>query len=173
MAQLRFDELNVIKTAKELYENLENDNEQAFLALAIACYRDATPHGNKPPDKKWIRKMLDEYDPVLLYIYLNEVERKEQRAAEAINAAKNKAQEFKKAMSLWDRMTAQMCDNITDSARIKAFKDAGVTKVQWHTQEDEKVCEKCNPLDGKICDIDKAPPKQHWHCRCYYTAVID
>lgn len=173
MTQFKFDELNVIKTVKELYKDLENDNETAFFVLAVGCYNEATPHGTKPPDKKWLKKILGGYDDVLLYIYLNEVERKEQRAAEAINSAKNKAHEIKKAMSLWDRMTAQMCDIVTDNARLKAFRDAGVKKVQWHTQEDEKVCDKCNPLDGKIFDIDKAPPKAHPNCRCYYVPVID
>lgn len=152
---------------------MEADNEKAFLNLAVLAYKSASPHGNNPPGKKWLNEVLNSYDPVTLYIYLNEVERKRDRAAEGINAAKNKSTEFKKALSYWHRQTAQYADIITDNARLKSFKDTGVKRVRWNTQEDEKVCGECEPLDGKVFDIDKAPPKKHWHCRCYYTAATE
>jgi len=168
-----FDELNVISIVKYLYNGLEKDNEKFFLELAVMAYQNARPHGRTPPNKKWLNELLKDYDPVTFFIYMNEVERKRDRAAEAINAAKNKGYEFKKALSYWHRQTAQYADIITDEARLKAFKDAGVKRVRWNTQKDERVCEDCEPLDGQVFDIDKAPAKEHWGCRCYYTAVME
>lgn len=170
---MEFDELNVINIVKDLYSGLEKDNENAFLELAALAYREASPHGMKLPNRKWMNELMKDYDPVTFFIYMNEVERKRDRAAEAINAAKDKGYEFKKALSYWHRQTAQYADIITDQARLKAFKDAGVKRVRWNTQKDDKVCRDCDPLDGKIFDIDKAPAKQHWNCRCYYTAVLE
>ena len=65
-------------------------------------------------------------------------------------------------------MTATYADLVADEATLQAFKDAGVKRVRWRTEEDEKVCKYCRPLDGKVFDIDKVPPKQHWGCRCWF-----
>lgn len=152
---------------KTLYEQLEADNHSAFLALAILVYRSATPHGENPPTKAWLTRMMKDYDPVLLYVYAHEVERKRDRAAEAINAAKDKNHEFKKALSLWHNMTAQYADNVTYQAQLKAFRDAGVQRVKWVATEDERTCRECMELDGKVYQIDNIPPKPHPNCRCW------
>lgn len=37
----------------------------------------------------------------------------------------------------------------------------------WHTAGDEKVCDKCEPLDGKIFNkIQDVPDDPHLKCRC-------
>lgn len=167
-----FDELNVIKTIKKLYADLAKDNEENFLRLAGMAYEDAIVHGSSKPSKKWLNKVLDEYDPVALYIYLNEIDRKRDYATEAIIAAKDKAKEFRRALNYWTRMTAHIADRVTDEATIKAYKDAGVQKVRWETEEDDRVCDHCEPRDGKVYPINEVPTKPHWGCRCWLTPVI-
>lgn len=56
----------------------------------------------------------------------------------------------------------------------KDYPDVRVTKT-WFTNNDEKVCEICQPLDGKIVNIDEvfpgeldAPPA-HPNCRCWMS----
>ena len=50
----------------------------------------------------------------------------------------------------------------------------GITKVEWLTGQDERVCEKCAPLDGKVFRIDEAPEcPLHIRCRCTKLAVPD
>lgn len=165
-AALDFDELNVMAQFKTLYEALEADNEEAFLALARGVYE-----GDEPPTKAWLRDLLDQYDPVLLYVYGNEVVRKRDRAAEAVNGAQDKGYEFKKALTYWSRMTAWEADTVEYEAAFKALEDSGVEKVRWNTAEDEKVCETCGPRNGKIYPIDKVPDRPHPGCRCWLTAV--
>ena len=76
-------------------------------------------------------------------------------------------------MSLWSQQTAQYADIVTDAAVIQAFVDAGISKVRWITQEDEKVCKTCRERNGKVYPITELPEKPHWRCRCYFEAVIE
>lgn len=170
---LHFDELNIIKVLTALYKALAADNKQAFLDLAILAYQDAQPHGKKGPDKSWLLALLDSYDPVYLVVYTNEVERKRDRMIEGVIAASNKTTEFRRGLSLWARMTNQYCLTVTDDARLKAFKDDGVKFVKWNSEHDSKVCQECDERDGKIYPIDKAPPKAHPNCRCYYSPASE
>lgn len=178
LALLSFDELNVIKTFKTLYSDLAADNKKAFTDLAIMVYEDAA--GRELDDEEdelmalWLMsEVLDKPNPVTGYIYSNEVQRKRDRATESINASTKKRQEFQKALRYWSRQTTQYTLEVTDSARMKAFLDSGVKFVKWNTEKDSKVCEKCDARAGKIYPIDKAPPKEHPNCRCYYTAVTE
>lgn len=168
---MKFDELNVLGICKTLYAALESDNFKTFLELAIKKYRSTEPHGNEEPDDEWIMEYLEEYDPVTKYVYKNEVERKRDRLAEAVNASTEKAKEFTRGLGYWVQMTAHYVDDVSDTATIKAFKDAGVTVVRWNSQEDGKVCKECRDRDGIEYPIDDIPPKPHWGCRCYLTAV--
>jgi len=155
----------------DLYTDLEKDNEKAFLSLAALAYWDASPHGSNPPGKKWLKELLEDYDEVLLYVYVHEVERKRDRLAEAVNASKDKTYEFKKGLSLWARMTAWECDGVEYQANLKALKDAGVRRVKWVAMEDERTCPECMELDGKTFRIDKVPPKPHPNCRCWLISA--
>lgn len=168
---LHFDELNVIKVLTALYKDLAADNKQAFLDLAILDYQDAQPHGKKEPDNSWLLALLDSYDPVALYVYAHEVDRKRDYAIESVVASKGKAKEFRRALKYWARMSGHMTDRITDEATLKAFRDAGVKKVRWVTEKDDRVCPVCGPRDGKVYDIDKVPNKPHVNCRCIISAV--
>lgn len=189
--QLKFDELNVIEICKNLYEALAEDNRKAFRDLAILAYRQADPHGDKGDEMFdiWLLdQVLDRPNEVTHYTYTHEVDRKRERLTEAVNSvptpgkakitiygkttkATTKTMEFQKALRLWARMTGEYCDIVTDEATLKAYRNAGVKRVRWVTEEDEKVCSLCRPRDGEVYDIDKAPPKEHWGCRCYYVPV--
>ncbi|MGM9924243.1 MAG: hypothetical protein ACI35R_08360 [Bacillus sp. (in: firmicutes)] len=164
-----FDELNIIKAVDGLYESLAKDNKSDMLTLAKEIYMEAEPHGNKKPDAEWLMAIFEEPNPVTLYSYSTEVVRKKERLKEAALTNVDKTQEWKKALSLWSNMTAQYCDIVTDEAVLKAFKEAGVNHVRWITRDDELVCKDCNKRKNKVYSIENAPPKEHWHCRCYYV----
>ena len=169
---MKFDELNVIGICRELYDLLNSDNFRTFLELAIKKYLASNPHGDYEPDREWLMEFLDDYDPVSKYVYPNEVERKRDRLAEAVNASTAKVKEFNRGLGYWVQMTAHYADSVSDAATIKAFKDAGISKVRWNSQKDGKVCLLCLERDGTIYSINKIPPKPHWGCRCYLTAVM-
>jgi SPP1 gp7 family putative phage head morphogenesis protein len=175
---LDFDELNVRSSIAELYQSLAEDNRKAFLELAQMVYQEAEQRGDDPPDEDWLEEYLFGYSQVTKYVYAHEVERKRDYLKEAVMTAhvgnQTKAtskQEFHKALTRWATMTAQYADGVTDEATMKAYQDAGVKKVRWNTEHDEKVCAECLKRDGKVYSIDKVPPKVHWRCRCWLSRV--
>ncbi len=168
-----FDELNVIKVVKTLYKRLASDNRKMFLDLAQAVYDEADPHGDEEPDEAWLLAFLEEYNAVTKYVYQHEIDRKRDYTAEGVNSSKDKAKEFRRGLMYWSRMTEQYCLDVSDAATLKAFKDAGVARVRWVSEKDDRVCGKCQERDGKVYPIDKVPPKSHFGCRCHIEAVIE
>lgn len=77
--------------------------------------------------------------------------------------------EFDKALRYWSRMTDQYCIDVSDSAQMKAFVDAGVEKVRWNAELDGRECQICRDRDGKVYPIDNIPVKPHYGCRCWFT----
>ena len=65
----------------------------------------------------------------------------------------------------------QYAIEIEDAVTKVALKDAGVKKVKWIAEQDHKTCGVCNELDGQIFKLKDAPPKQHYHCRCYLIPI--
>lgn len=166
-----FDELSVLSVTRELYDQLEADNRQVYLELAQERYQEVEPHGEEPPDLAWLLALLAAYSTVSKVVYNNEVDRKRGYTAEGINSSTAKVTEFRRGLHYWADFTGQFADEITDEVTLKAYRDAGVKKVEWHTVLDGKECETCKERDGKIYPINAVPPKTHKRCRCWLEAV--
>ena len=162
--------LNVIK---RLYSDLSKANEDALLDIAREAYLAANPEAKKVPDRKWLLAFLLGYNPVTKYVYEHEVDRKRARLTEAIIAVGVKQQEFITAFNLFWKQTAQYGIDVTDASTLKAYKDMGVKKVRWKTEEDNRVCKTCKDRNNKIYPISKLPSKPHYNCRCWFEAVKD
>lgn len=161
----------MVKVVKALYADLKKDNERIFLELAEEQYAATEPHGKEPPSKAWLLALLLAYNPVMKYVYDNEVMRKRDRTTEAIIASTAKVKEFRRGLSYWSQMTGWYADVVTDEATLRAYKDAGIKRVRWNTQRDDKECEVCRERDGKEYPINSIPPKPHPGCRCFFTPV--
>lgn len=170
-ARLGFDELNVLEITRKLYRDIQTDNQTAFLELAQERYQEAEPHGEEPPDLAWLLALLAAYSAVSKVVYNNEIDRKRGYTAEGINSSTAKVTEFRRGLHYWADFTGQFADEITDEVTLKAYRDAGVKKVEWHTVLDGKECETCKERDGKIYPINAVPPKTHKRCRCWLEAV--
>lgn len=173
---MAYDELNRIKRASALYNALDSDNRREFLTLARASYLENAPTkaARKKPDEKWLAALLSECDPTTGYVYDNEVLRKKAYLTEALAAAPSISEQKKavrRALSYWTRMTAQYSDDVTGAAVLKAYRDCGVSRVKWLTQNDERVCPSCRRLHGKIFELDRVPGK-HWGCRCLLLPLL-
>ena len=166
-----FDELSVLSVTRELYDQLEADNRQVYLELVQERYQEVEPHGEEPPDLAWLLAFLAAYSAVSKVVYNNEVDRKRGYTAEGINSSTAKVTEFRRGLHYWADFTGQFADEITDEVTLKAYRDAGVKKVEWHTVLDGKECETCKERDGKIYPINAVPPKTHKRCRCWLEAV--
>lgn len=170
-AQLHIDELNVLKQSEALYDELEEIAIHFFLRIAKRYYRGYVRKPHTDIDRDWLLDLLEDYEPTVEYVYTHEVERKRARFAESVIATANKTKAVDTALRYWNDMFTQFAILTTDKAVINAYKDNGIKRVKWYTEEDERVCKKCSALDGKVFDIDKIPPKPHWSCRCWWLPV--
>lgn len=60
-----------------------------------------------------------------------------------------------------------------EGAKIR-YSQHGIRRVQWLTAGHDNTCERCQALNGKIFDIDKAPMCPcHPFCRCTLLPVLD
>lgn len=179
----KFDEISLLRAVSAVYDRSVEIAKQNYYEIATDAYiaglmmcgidgKEAARRCNDRIDRDWILDMLEEVDDIMLYRFLEEAERKKQRLAEALSKALNRNAEVDKALRAWARQIAQFALNTVDRAQVQAFRDAGITRVMWHTENDDRVCNDCAPLDGKVFDIDDVPRKPHPNCRCWLTPVF-
>lgn len=180
----KWDEISVIRAVCKVYDDSVKLAERRYYEIALEAFIVALYQANVPPPEatlignstitaEWVLEMLEEPDPVTLYIFLTEADRKKQRLIETLAAAQNKNAEIDKALRYWTMQVGQYADNTVYRARLEAFRQAGVERVRWVTQEDNRVCTDCEPLNGQVFAIEDAPPPQHYGCRCELWPVID
>lgn len=179
-----FDELNIIRLNRltaDMYNELDEFNRKNYLTLVKHAREWAEwILGKKLSDadlKDFVNQYLKGYDPVTQYVYIKETDRKRMRLNEAILTAKE-FQEFaklqksvRKAADLWFTQSSQYALDLMLAEINHAYDEEGITLKRWNTQHDERVCEECNSLDGKVFDADAYPPPPHYNCRCYPTTV--
>lgn len=181
---LKFDELNVMRSVSKVYDDLVRIAKRRYLQLARDAYEAALILAGIKPERAeeqaeesitedWVLDMLEDYDEVTLFQFTAETERKKQRLVEALLASHNKGEEVGRALRLWVNQLAQYADNAVMYATIEAFEDAGVKKVRWVAEGDEKVCLICEKRDGKEYEIGKIPSIPHWHCRCVLVPILN
>lgn len=158
---LPIDEINILGS-KKIYYELDKTAREVYLRLGRLIYEKF--------DTAELILLLEDYNPVTRYIYVNEVERKRSRFLEAILSGGGE-EEKKRSMRLWSLQSTQYAVEVTDKAFIMKLKSEGVKKVVWITEKDDRVCKECSEKDGKVYEIDKIPPKPHINCRCYWRAV--
>ena len=150
-----------LKILQPLYQELYEE--------ALALGFDGDP---RDLDIGWLEEFFEEYNPVTKYVFRNELGRKESRLLEALVASSlEKAKSYQTAEKLLVRQVKQSAIELEDSLTKRAFRDAGVKKVQWVAESDHKTCGICSDLDGEVFLLKDAPPKQHYHCRCYLIPV--
>ena len=177
LRQLKFDELNILNDVSDIYDGIERMAKKRFYEIARQAYidaltalgiaeRKAKEMADEEITEDFIIEMLDEYDPVTLYQFTPEIERKKERLIEALIASHNKVSEIDKALRYITLQLSQYADKAELEATLQAYKDAGIKKVIWITMEDERVCNTCNARDGKVYAINRVPPRPHYRCRC-------
>lgn len=61
---------------------------------------------------------------------------------------------------------------------IAQYSQAGITRMRWNTDNDEVVCDICEPLNGEVRTIGEeygdgiTEPPGHVNCRCWLTPVV-
>lgn len=167
--RLGIDELNVVTVCRELYQELDKKVKDTLLSLAVEI--NERESGGRKPSKKWLNSLLEAPDPVALYLYDTEVLRSREYLTEALLAGMAPKKAFNRSLRYWVRLVAHEADRVTDEAALRAYKQRGVKRVRWVTAGDEKVCESCGPMNGKVYEIDNVPAKPHTNCRCWLVPV--
>lgn len=72
-----------------------------------------------------------------------------------------------------DRIVRTEVQRVLNDGQRQTYKDRGYTRVEWHVADDDRLCDECEPLDGKIFDIEDAPSVIHPSCRCTFVPVLD
>lgn len=163
-----FDELNILQSVKELYQEADALTRKMLYQIAVFAYENAEGEDVSVITEQWLLEVvLEAYDPTTKYSYVNEVERKCSRLFEGMVASENKAAEVDSALRYWSAMTTQYAIITTDAATKRAYMDSGVSDVMWVSVKDDKRCKVCKSRDGKVYPIEDVPPKPHIGCRCY------
>lgn len=110
------------------------------------------------------------------YVPESEWERKRSRAFESAMASKGAGRSASRAVTtarnVWARQLRQGADDMTCRGVEDAYGEAGVARVRWVTEHDDRVCDTCRPLDGRTYALGKAPQwPAHYNCRCLLVPV--
>lgn len=174
---MKADELNIIREVTTAYDAILGLAERWLLEIARQAYaqamKDAGKRKRNPIDRDWILDWLEETDFVALYRFTPEWERKKARLIEALPVAPDRGREIDKALSDWSRQVGWFAVAAVDKATLQGLKDAGVKRVQWLSERDNRVCRTCHTMDGNIYKIDELPAKPHINCRCRIVPITE
>lgn len=177
--------MNIVQTKKhvhKLYNKIYKTVRQEFLKIINEIYQviydEAVAMGFdgdiRDLDEAWIDEFFDSYNPVTMYVFSNEIDRKESRLFEALVSNElEKLKSYAYAERLITSQIEQYAIELEDSIARVVYEDTKVKKVMWVAEQDHKTCSDCNELDGQIFELNNAPPKQHYNCRCYLIPVKD
>lgn len=164
---LGIDEVNALQSVKALYRELDELVKEMMYRIAVYVYEEWDGEDlSHITDTFLAQTVFEEYDPVLKYIYENEVERKASRLFESLVATEYDPAEVDTALRLWSAMINQYAITVTDVAALTAYKDSDVEYVEWVCKADGKQCSVCDERNGHIYPIDSIPSKPHIGCRC-------
>ena len=167
---LAFDDINAVQIAVNgAYGTIYTSVRKIYLGLANEAYRAATGREDDAFTMLFVDQFVRQYDPVTKYVFDHEWDRKRARTFEALVASKKKdfSKEIKQAMYNLTVQTTQYADEITDTATLQGYVDAGIERVRWVSEQDGRVCNECRSRNGRTYDVHKVPVKPHIRCRCY------
>lgn len=177
LSLLKFDELNVmqVKTETEsLFTKLKRQSDRFYTGLLNHL---AESMGFEE-DKYDLDELLETYSGALLYSFATEMERKRERLFETMVAIDDMSDpeilsQQKKNIRNWNTQVEEFGVDIERNIFLSELRDSGISKVQWMTAEDERVCVNCSDLNGSIFDIDNVPRRPHIGCRCWLKGVSE
>ena len=179
---LPFDELNYIDTkdyVTAMFNRISKRAKRDYERIIKDSYnRTVKEVGGeiKRRDYDGLLIVMFGYNVVTQYVYRKEIARKRDRLVEALMSTNGDVQGARNAirisMNLLTRQVREYSEQSVGIAREQAFKDLGVKKVEWVAEADEKTCEDCMSLNGKIFSIESVPDAPHYNCRCYIEQFI-
>lgn len=86
----------------------------------------------------------------------------------------NKDRGYKGAFADADRLVRTELMHMINEGQRQRYKENGYKQLEIYVMEDERLCEHCEPMNGKIVpiDSDEVPPF-HSRCRCGTIPVVE
>lgn len=81
--------------------------------------------------------------------------------------------DFNISWSAADRLIRTEASKFYNNAAQDSYRAAGISKVEWLTEKDDRTCEICGPLDGKQFPVGGISAPAHPNCRCTILPVIE
>jgi hypothetical protein len=167
---------HINKLYKDVYKIIKNEFVAIVNPIYQEIYDEAIALGFdgdlRNLDEAWVEEFFDEYNPVTKYVFKNEIDRKKSYLFESLVADPSaKLQSYAKAEKYLVRQIKQYAVELEDAIAKVVYGDVGVKQVQWVAEDDYRTCNDCKELNGEIFDINKAPEKQHYNCRCVLVPI--
>lgn len=167
---------HINKLYKDVYKIIKNEFVAIVNPIYQEIYDEAIALGFdgdlRNLDEAWVEEFFDEYNPVTKYVFKNEIDRKKSYLFESLVADPSvKLQSYAKAEKYLVRQIKQYAVELEDAIAKVVYEDVGVKQVQWVAEDDYRTCNDCKELNGEIFDINKAPEKQHYNCRCVLVPI--
>ena len=86
---------------------------------------------------------------------------------------KNIIDRFGVSFSDADRLVRTETMRVLNDGQKESYINKGYTQVEWLVEDDDRLCEECSPLDGKIFDINTVPSLIHPRCRCTFIPLLN
>lgn len=172
-----WEKVNIIRTVVSVYRTSMRKARKRYWEVAFEAYvlgwltcdvdaKKAQTMADKAITMEWVDNILEQTDPVTMYRFDSEAERKAYRLAETLEVTPDRNRAIDRAMKEWSRQIGQYAIEFTDEAVVQAFEDAGVEEVEWVIEDDDKTCSSCREYRWRKFAIDEIPPKPHYGCRC-------
>lgn len=179
---MKTDELNVPQVTEEigeLYDSLLDETKKGLQKIKD----DVEGEENKPSTLS-VEEYLEDFNPLLMYVPLNETVRKRERYIENILAltlaigkvgsseglnTSDMLSTQKKAVRLWNTQMTEAFADFERETRKSCWENDGVEYVRWIAQDG--ACGYCDELNGQVFVLGDEPPLQHINCRCELEPV--
>lgn len=166
------------KQVNKLFKKVQASNRQ----YVEDCLTDAFIRRKKCKSEKEVKdymkiigfdidKYFDTYSKTLLFVYLNEMIRREARYTEGVIALEDMNSPDmlnyqKRNVNSMSKMADEVSVDAERDSYIAEMKHDGVEEVVWIAEMDDRTCSECELLNGQVFDIDNVPERPHQGCRC-------
>lgn len=178
---LPLDEINVMESVTETYDDIHDLIRKAFLLLANETARSLSLAADlESLSEQWVDELLEGYNPTSKVVFNNEFTRKRDRLIESLLASNTPSAEVDAAKKSLMLMLNTYSILIADAAALEVYaketERTGATSrddylVKWRAELDEKTCRTCRNLNGLVFRRVDLPAKPHFNCRCWFERV--
>lgn len=152
-----------VSIGNELGSAFDVTNEYQFNALKERAYKGATYSQRLYSNNKVIAERINKDIGRMLY----------QNASPA-DIKRQIMKDFNINYNAADRLIRTETSRFYNEAAVDSYKAAGISEVEWLTEQDDRTCPICGPLHRQKYGINQHPEiPAHPSCRCTLLPVID